>query len=95
MIVLLEVQLLDGVLDRLGHSESPGDRAVLGLADVLAEIVLLQTALTRCTITRIHGRHQVTQVGVVVHRDGGRHVVLIPECRCLVATTSSNSLGSL
>ena len=55
LVVLLHVQLLDGVLDRVGHSESPGDRAVLRLADVLAEGVLLQTTLTEHIVARVHG----------------------------------------
>ena len=55
LIVLLEVQLLDGVLDGHGGGESPRDSAVLGLADVLTESVLLQTALTEHIVARIHG----------------------------------------
>ena len=73
LVVLLEVQLLDGVLNGHGGGESPRHSAVLRLADVLAEGVLLQTTLTEHIVARVHGRHQVTQVGVVVHGNHGRH----------------------
>ena len=73
LVVLLEVQLLDGVLNGHGGGESPRHSAVLRLADVLAEGVLLQTTLTEHIVARVHGRHQVTQVGVVVDGNHGRH----------------------
>ena len=53
-VVLLEVQLLDGVLNGHGGSESPRHSAVLRLADVLAERVLLQTTLTEHIVARVH-----------------------------------------
>ena len=55
LVVLLEVQLLDSVLNGHGGSESPRHRAVLRLADVLAESVLLQTTLTEHIVARVHG----------------------------------------
>ena len=55
LVVLLEVHLLDGVLNGHGGGESPSDRAVLRLADVLAEGVLLQTTLTEHIVARVHG----------------------------------------
>ena len=55
LVVLLEVQLLDGVLNGHGGGESPGDRAVLRLADVLTKRVLLQTTLTEHIVARVHG----------------------------------------
>ena len=73
MLVRREVQLLDGVLNGHGGGESPRHRAVLRLADVLAEGVVLQTTLTEHIVARVHGRHQVTQVGVVVDGNHGRH----------------------
>ena len=54
-VVLLEVQLLDGVLNGHGGSESPRHRAVLRLADVLTKSVLLQTTLTEHIVARVHG----------------------------------------
>ena len=55
LVVLLEVQLLDGVLNGHGSGKSPSDRAVLRLADALAEGVLLQTTLTEHIVARVHG----------------------------------------
>ena len=55
LVVLLEVQLLDGVLNGHGGGESPRHSAVLRLADVLAEGVLLQTTLTEHIVARVHG----------------------------------------
>ena len=55
LIIRLEVQLLDGVLNGHGSGESPRHRAVLRLADVLAEGVLLQTTLTEHIVARVHG----------------------------------------
>ena len=69
LVVLLQVQLLDGVLDGGRDGEGPGHRAVLGLADGRAERVLSQTAVLEDVVARVQRRHQVTQVGVVVHRD--------------------------
>ena len=54
-IVRREVQLLDGVLNGHGGGESPRHSAVLRLADVLAEGVLLQTTLTEHIVARVHG----------------------------------------
>ena len=54
-IILLEVQLLDGVLNGHGSGKSPRHSAVLRLADVLAESVLLQTTLTEHIVARVHG----------------------------------------
>ena len=73
MLVRREVESIVEAIDCVGHDESPRHRAVLRLADVLAEGVLLQTTLTEHIVARVHGRHQVTKVGVVVHGNHGRH----------------------
>ena len=86
LVVLLEVELLDGVLDGGGHGEGPGHRAVLGLADVLTKsggvglhggrvgfLELATVQSVQSVLARIQRRHQITEVGVVVDRDGGRH----------------------
>ena len=73
MLVRREVESIVEAIDCVGHDESPGDRAVLRLADALTERVLLQTTLTEHIVARVHGRHQVTQVGVVVDGNHGRH----------------------
>ena len=54
-IVRREVESVVEAIDCTGHDESPGDRAVLRLADVLAESVLLQTTLTEHIVARVHG----------------------------------------
>ena len=54
MLVRREVESIEAI-DCTGHDESPGDRAVLRLADVLAEGVLLQTTLTEHIVARVHG----------------------------------------
>ena len=73
MLVRREVESIVEAIECVGHSESPRHSAVLGLADVLAESVLLQTTLTEHIVARVHGRHQVTQVGVVVDGNRGRY----------------------
>ena len=55
MLVRREVESIVEAIDCTGHDESPGDRAVLRLADVLAEGVLLQTTLTEHIVARVHG----------------------------------------
>ena len=55
MLVRREVESIVEAIDCVGHSESPSDRAVLRLADVLAESVLLQTTLTEHIVARVHG----------------------------------------
>ena len=54
-IVRREVESIVEAIDCVGYDESPGDRAVLRLADVLAEGVLLQTTLTEHIVARVHG----------------------------------------
>ena len=68
-----EVESIVEAIDCVGHDETPRHRAVLRLADALTERVLLQTTLTEYIVARVHGRHQVTQVGVVVDGNHGRH----------------------
>ena len=55
MLVRREVESIVEAIDCTGHDESPGDRAVLRLADVLTEGVLLQTTLTEHIVARVHG----------------------------------------
>ena len=50
-----EVESIVEAIDCVGHDESPRHRAVLRLADVLAESVLLQTTLTEHIVARVHG----------------------------------------
>ena len=54
-IVRREVESIVGVLNGHGGGESPRHSAVLRLADVLAEGVLLQTTLTEHIVARVHG----------------------------------------
>ena len=55
MLVRREVESIVEAIDCVGHDESPRHRAVLRLADVLAEGVLLQTTLTEHIVARVHG----------------------------------------
>ena len=55
MLVRREVESIVEAIDCVGHSESPRHSAVLRLADVLAEGVLLQTTLTEHIVARVHG----------------------------------------
>ena len=55
MLVRREVESIVEAIDCVGHDESPRHRAVLRLADVLAESVLLQTTLTEHIVARVHG----------------------------------------
>ena len=50
-----EVESIVEAIDCVGHDESPRHSAVLRLADVLAESVLLQTTLTEHIVARVHG----------------------------------------
>ena len=55
MLVRREVESIVEAIDCVGHDESPRHSAVLRLADVLAEGVLLQTTLTEHIVARVHG----------------------------------------
>ena len=55
MLVRREVESVVEAIDCVGRDESPRHRAVLRLADVLAEGVLLQTTLTEHIVARVHG----------------------------------------
>ena len=55
MLVRREVESIVEAIDCVGHDESPRHRAVLRLADALAEGVLLQTTLTEHIVARVHG----------------------------------------
>ena len=55
MLVRREVESIASTIDCVGHDESPRHSAVLRLADVLAEGVLLQTTLTEHIVARVHG----------------------------------------
>ena len=50
-----EVESIVEAIDCTGHDESPRHSAVLRLADVLTERVLLQTTLTEHIVARVHG----------------------------------------
>lgn len=54
MLVRREVESIVEAIDCVGHSESPRHSAVLRLADVLAECILLQTTLTEHIVARVH-----------------------------------------
>ena len=73
LIILLEVQLLDSILNWHCGSESPSDRTVLRLTDVLTKSILLQTTRSKHIITRIHWGHQITEIWVVVNRNHWRN----------------------
>ena len=55
LVLRREVESIVEAIDCVGHSESPRHSAVLRLADVLAESVLLQTTLTEHIVARVHG----------------------------------------
>ena len=55
MLVRREVESIVEAIDCVGHDESPRHSAVLRLADVLTERVLLQTTLTEHIVARVHG----------------------------------------
>ena len=55
MLVRREVESIVEAIECVGHSESPRHSAVLRLADVLAEGILLQTTLTEHIVARVHG----------------------------------------
>ena len=57
LIILLEVHLLDRILNRVGNGECPRHRTVLRLRYQFSQLIIL--------ITRIHGRHQISIIGVV------------------------------
>ena len=80
LIVLLEVQLLNSVLNRSTHSESPSHRAVLRLANVLSQSRLVSQTTSNLgsiesvnLITRIQRRHQITEIRIVVNRGSSRN----------------------
>ena len=55
LVVRREVESVVEAIDCVGHDESPRHSAVLRLADVLAEGILLQTTLTEHIVARVHG----------------------------------------
>ena len=55
LIIRREVESIVEAIDCVGHDESPRHSAVLRLADVLAEGILLQTTLTEHIVARVHG----------------------------------------
>ena len=71
-IVRREVESIASTIDSTGHSKSPRHRAVLRLADVLTERVLLQTTLTStCADTlvlyELSALHMMTSMNKFIH----------------------------